>query len=222
MSTKILEYLTTYPKTVSFLDGLKHKIDVDSKEGVEQLHVVVKKSFDEMMKIFTEEDLPVKFEHKQPDQIGHGLNLKLKKPWEMHVRMVDLKKGLIGIHAEVEVSRDYLQHLFSQRTPVVYEVEEILKEIPSRIQIWHDKIKKNVNAIVDNYKVKLATPALPVFAWKPMLFVIELLQHFMVGIFQHNSLGYTPRDSALLNSRKTLFQPQDPCLCIHASQVLVE
>ena len=29
-------------------------------------------------------------------------------------RMVDLKKGLIGIHAEVEVSRDYLQHLFSQ------------------------------------------------------------------------------------------------------------
>ena len=179
MSTKILEYLTTYPKTVSFLDGLKHKIDVDSKEGVEQLHVVVKKSFDEMLKIFTEEGFTkVKFENKQPDQIGHGLNLKLKKPWEMHVRMVDLKKGLIGIHAEVEVSRDYLQHLFSQRTPVVYEVEEILNKYQVEYSIWHDKIKKNVHAIVDNYKVKLATPALPVFAWKPMLFVIGTVAAF--------------------------------------------
>lgn len=170
---KLMEYLTTYPKTVSFFDGIKHKINVDSKDGVEQLHIVVKKSFEELTKIFKDEGFTkVKLEHKQPDQIGSGLNLKLKKPWEMHVRMVDLKKGLIGIHAEVEVSRDYLQHLFSQRTPVVYEVEEILKKYQVDYNIWHDKIKKNVNAIADNYKVKLATPSIPVFAWKPMLFVI--------------------------------------------------
>ena len=32
------------------------------------------------MKIFTEEGFTkVKFEHKQPDQIGNGLNLKIKK-----------------------------------------------------------------------------------------------------------------------------------------------
>ncbi len=31
-----MEYLTKYPKTVSFIDGIKHKIHVDSKEGVEQ------------------------------------------------------------------------------------------------------------------------------------------------------------------------------------------
>ena len=108
-----MEYLTSYPKTVSYFDGIKHKIDADSKNGVEQLHIVVKKSFEELTKIFAEEGFTkVKLEHKQPDQIGNGLNLKLKKPWEMHVRMIDLKKGLIGIHAEVEVSRDYLQHLF--------------------------------------------------------------------------------------------------------------
>ncbi len=41
-----MEYVTTYPKTISFLDGLKHKIEVDSKDGVEQLHIVVKKSFE--------------------------------------------------------------------------------------------------------------------------------------------------------------------------------
>ena len=66
---RIMEYVTTYPKTISFLDGIKHKINVDSKDGVEQLHIVVKKSFDELMKIFTEEGFTkVKFEHKQPEQ----------------------------------------------------------------------------------------------------------------------------------------------------------
>ena len=50
-----MEYLTTYPKTISFIDGLKHKIHVDNKEGVEQLHIVVKKSFEELMKIFRAE-----------------------------------------------------------------------------------------------------------------------------------------------------------------------
>ena len=174
-----MEYLTTYPKTVSFIDGIKHKIHVDNTEGVEQLHIVVKKSFEELTRIFREEGFTkVKLEHKQPDQIGSGLNLKLKKPWEMHIRMVDLEDGKIGIHAEVEVSRDYLQHLFSQRTPVVYEVEEILKKYHVDYNIWHDKIKKNITSVVDNYKVKLATPGIPVFAWKPMLFVIATVAAF--------------------------------------------
>jgi len=53
-----MEYLTTYPKTISFIDGLKHKIHVDNKEGVEQLHVVVKKSFEELTKILEQKDLP--------------------------------------------------------------------------------------------------------------------------------------------------------------------
>jgi len=31
-----MEYLTRYPKTISFLDGIKHSIGIDNK-GVEQL-----------------------------------------------------------------------------------------------------------------------------------------------------------------------------------------
>ena len=96
----------------------------------------------------------------------------------MHVRLVDLKKGLIGIHAEVEVSRDYIQHLFSQRTPVIYEIEEILTKYQIEYNIWHDKIKKNVQTIFDSYKIKLSTPSLPVFAWKPMMFVIGTVSIF--------------------------------------------
>jgi len=166
-------------KSISLFDGIKDSIRIDSKEGVEQLHIVVKKSFDELMKIFTKEGFTkVKFEHKQPNQIGNGLNLKLKKPWEIHVRMVDMKKGLIAIHAEVEVSRDYLQHLFCQRTPVIYEIESMLKKYEIDYKIWNARIQKYVHTIINNYKIKLSTPNIPVFAWKPMLFVIGT-----VGIF---------------------------------------
>ena len=172
----IMTYITTYPKNISFFDGIKHKINVDDKKGVEQLHIVVQESFNRLTEIFTEEGFTkVKLEHKQPNQIGNGFNLKLRNPWEMHVRMVDLKKGLIGIHAEVEISRDYLQHLFSQRTPVIYEVENILKKYKVDYNVWHNKMKKNVNNIMDNYQVKLTKPTIPVFAWKPMLFFIGMI-----------------------------------------------
>jgi len=73
----------------------------------------------------------------------------------------------------VEISRDYLQHLFSQRTPVIYEMENILKKYQIEYKVWDNKIKKYVQTVFDNYKIKLATPNIPVFAWKPMLFVIS-------------------------------------------------
>lgn len=169
----MVEFLTRYPKTISFLDGAKGKIDVDSKCGVEQLTLIVRKNVDEILKIFSKEGFTgVKFEHKRPFQIGRGLSLRLKKPWEMHVRLLEMKKGLVAIQAEVEISRDYLQHLFSQRTPVIYEIESLLKKHQIEYKIWNERIKKYVHTIFDNYRVQLANPKMPVFAWKPMVFVI--------------------------------------------------
>lgn len=168
----MVEFLTRYPKTVSLLDGVKDMIKVDTN-GVEQLTIVVKKSVDELLKMFSNEGFThVKFEHKQLSQIGHGLSLKLKKPWEMHVRLLEMKKGLVAIQAEVEVSRDYLQHLFCQRTPVFYEMEMLLKKHQVEYRVWNERIRKYVNTVIDNYKVKLSTPSFPVLAWKPMVFVI--------------------------------------------------
>ena len=169
----MVEFLTRYPKTISFLDGLRDKINVDHKNGVEQLTIVVRKNVDELLKIFSKEGFThVKFELKIPLQIGSGLSLKLKKPWEMHVRLLEMKKGLVAIQAEVEVSRDYLQHLFCQRTPVFYEIETLLKKHQIEYKIWNERIKKYVHAVLDNYKVQLTTPKMPVFAWKPMVFFI--------------------------------------------------
>ncbi|MFQ6025818.1 MAG: hypothetical protein ACE5JT_04830, partial [Nitrosopumilaceae archaeon] len=140
---------------------------------------VVRKNIDELLKIFSKEGFTkVKFEHKGPTQIGSGLSLKLKKPWEMHVKLYDMKKGLIAIQAEVEVSRDYLQHLFCQRTPVLYELESILKKHQIEYKIWNDRIRKYVHSVFNNYKVKLTTPNLPLFAWKPMLFTIGTVGSF--------------------------------------------
>ena len=35
--------MTKYPKTVEVMDGIKEKIFIDKKSGVEELHVVVRK-----------------------------------------------------------------------------------------------------------------------------------------------------------------------------------
>ena len=51
------EYLTKYPKTVSFFDGLKEKIFADKKDGVEQLHIVVKQNLEKIFKILQYEVL---------------------------------------------------------------------------------------------------------------------------------------------------------------------
>ena len=68
-------------------------------------------------------------------------------PWAVAVvRFVDMKKGLVAIHAEVEVSRDYLQHLFCQNTPVIYEIEEMLKKYQIDYRIWNVRI---IRLIVD-------------------------------------------------------------------------
>jgi len=168
-----MEYVTKYPKTVLFGEGENNKIHVDKKTGVEELHLIVKESANKMRRILFQEGFTaVKFEHKQPLQIGDGLSLKLKKPWEMHVRLFRETKDTISIQGEVEISRDYLQHLFSQRTAVIYEIEAILKKNGIKYDILNKRISKCVHKVLDEYKIKLITPDIPVFAWKPMLFMI--------------------------------------------------
>ena len=121
-----MEYVTRYPKTVSIDEGKENKILVDKMNGVEELHLIVKESSNKIRKILFDEGFTtVKFEHKQPSQIGDGLSLKLKKPWEMHVRLFSNTKDSISIQGEVEISRDYLQHLFSQRTAVILSLIHI-------------------------------------------------------------------------------------------------
>src|SRR5919108_3467429 len=104
------EFLTSYPKTVNIVKGLQ---DLIRKEEIEldHLSLMVKTKKDEIINALMSEGFKkVKLENKKPTQIGNGFSKKLAKPWEMHVRLLEIQQGLIAIHAEVEISRRYIQH----------------------------------------------------------------------------------------------------------------
>jgi hypothetical protein len=126
---------------------------------------------DEIIKTLVSEGFRrVSFENKKPFQIGNGFAKKLIKPWELHVRLLEVhQQGLIAIQAEVEISRRYVQHIRSVRAPVIYEIESILRKHSIEYRIWNAKVRDYIANIIDNHQIKLCAPKLPAMPWKPML-----------------------------------------------------
>ena len=93
-------------------------------------------------------------------------------PWEIEV-IYNIFNEKFEVIQDVTERHEYLQHLFGQRTPVIYEIENMLKKYEIEYRVWNSRVKKYVQTVFDNYKIKLMAPNLPVFAWKPMLFVIS-------------------------------------------------
>lgn len=162
------EFLTNYPKTISIVKGLQNFIRREEIE-LDHLSLMVKIKKDEIINALTIEGFKrVKLENRKPTQIGHGFSKRLTKPWEMHVRLLEIQQGLIAIHAEVEVSRKYIQHIRSVRCPVIYEIESILKKHRIEYRIWHVKLKQYITNVVDNHQITLNAPRLPAIPWKHM------------------------------------------------------
>src|ERR671923_2044615 len=162
------EFLTSYPRRISGVKGLHDFIRHEEIE-LDHLSLMVRIKKDEIIKtLITEGFRRVKFENKKPMQIGSGFTKRLSKPWEMHVRLLDLQQGLIAIQAEVEISRKYIQHIRSVRAPVIYEIESILKKHKIEYQIWHAKMRQYITSVVDNHQITLSAPRLPPIPWKPM------------------------------------------------------
>ena len=162
------EFFTSYPRTVSVIKGLQ---DFIRKEEVELDHLclMVKIKRDEIINALVSEGFKgVKLENKKPTQIGHGFSKRLVKPWEIHVRLLEMQQGFIAIQAEVEISRRYIQHIRSVRAPVIYEIEPILKKHKIEYQIWHARLRQYITSIVDNHQITLRSPRLPPIPWKPM------------------------------------------------------
>jgi hypothetical protein len=157
------EFLTTYPRTISVIKGLQ---DFIRKEEIELDHLclMVQIKRDEIITALISEGFKrVKLENRKPTQIGHGFSKKLIRPWEIHVRLLEMQQGLIAIQAEVEISRRYIQHIRSVRAPVIYEIESILKKHKIEYQIWHAKMRQYITSVIDNHQITL-TP----IPWKPM------------------------------------------------------
>ena len=162
------EFLTSYPRTISVIKGLQ---DFIRKEEIELNHLclMVQIKRDEIITALISEGFKrVKLENRKPTQIGHGFSKKLITPWEIHVRLLEMQQGLIAIHAEVEISRRYIQHIRSVRVPVIYEIESILKKHQIEYQIWHAKMRQYITSVIDNHQITLSAPRLPPIPWKSM------------------------------------------------------
>src|SRR5918911_448804 len=165
------EFFTSYPRTISAIKGLQ---DFIRKEEIELNHLclMVKIKRDEIITALISEGFKrVKLENRKPTQIGHGFSKKLIRPWEIHVRLLEMQQGLIAIQAEVEISRKYIQHIRSVRAPVIYEIESILKKHSIEYRIWNSKVRDYITNIIDNHQIKLNAPKLPAIPWKPMICV---------------------------------------------------
>src|SRR5919201_2121405 len=177
------EFLTIYPRRINVVRGLQDFIRREEIE-LDHLSLLVKIKKDEIISTLTSEGFRrVKLENKKPTQIGSGFTKKLTKPWEMHVRLLQMQQGLIAIHAEVEISRRYIQHIRSVRSPVIYEIESILNKHKIEYKIWHAKLKQYISTVIDNHQITLNAPRLPPIPWKHMAGSVVTLSLIYLGKF---------------------------------------
>ncbi len=162
------DYIVTYPKEVSLLKGMADIIKHDDLEQ-DPLYIIVKGRVDDIVNILKKEGFHrLKFcEKKKPSQIGNGFTKMLTRSWEMHVRLFELKNGLIAIHGEVEISRRYVQHLISARAPIFYELANLLKKYEIDYKVWHAKLGEYVSHILDDHRIRLKGHILPL-PWIPI------------------------------------------------------
>jgi hypothetical protein len=184
---RMSKFLTSYPKTIRIVKGLQNFIRKEEIE-LDHLCLMVKIKRNEIIGALMSEGFQrVKMENRKPTQIGHGFSKRLAKPWEMHVRLLEMQQGLIAIHAEVEISRKYIQHIRSVRSPVIYEIESILQKHKIEYQIWHAKLKQYISSVIDNHQITLNSPKLPPIPWKHMAGSVATLSLVylakFVGIF---------------------------------------
>ncbi|MGD1835591.1 MAG: hypothetical protein ACPKQO_07700 [Nitrososphaeraceae archaeon] len=164
------EFLTRYPKRINVLKGIQESINFEDIQ-LDHLSLLVKIKKDEIVKTLIDEGFSkVKFENKKPGQIGNGFSKRLRKPWEIHVRLLEMNKDFIAIQGEVEISRQYVQHIRSVRSPVIYELESILKKNRIEYKIWNAKVTDYITNIIDNHHITLNAPSLPAMPWKVMIF----------------------------------------------------
>jgi len=96
----------------------------------------------------------------------YSIRKKLSGPWELHLRLYT--NGFI--EAEVEVQRDYWEHLSEKRRRlfVVYEVFKYYRDIYDKLHIFYKPEEKWVAKVIDNFCVKLRPPR-TLTPWRPII-----------------------------------------------------
>ena len=107
----------------------------------------------------------------------YSLRRVLSNAWELHVRLYD--DGFID--AEIEVRREFMEHLTPRRLNVVYEAFEFYREAYDRLHIWYAPTREWITRVIDHFHVKLREPD-TLTPWKPVVLGVVVAGLFMYAL----------------------------------------
>jgi len=107
----------------------------------------------------------------------YSLRKVLSDIWELHLWLYS--DGFI--EAEVEVRREYLEHLTPRRLNVVYEAFEYYRGVYDKLHLWYVPAGKWVVKVIDHLNVKLREPD-TLTPWKPIVLGIVVAGLFAYAL----------------------------------------
>ena len=163
------QYTTRYPHQIELSNGETVILTYqDNKNRILLLETTARESVLRdafSQKGFKNTSVEVVKEH----QNGDGMLKHLNKDWDMHVRFLHIHEGLIAVDAEVETSREYVEHITKDNwISVIYEVWEIVEQVTSKIFIFHKTSGQYVTNILKDASIGL-TKFKNQIEWKPLV-----------------------------------------------------
>ncbi len=161
-------YQTHYPAQVELYDGRKIQLNFnDNQERV--LITETNTPLSTLQQIFKNEGFSeTNVEEKKAQQITQGIRKSLTNEWDIHVRFLQVHENFIAIDAEVETSREYLEHINGKWISVIYEITSILEKYKIAFGIWHKKTQNYVRTIIQHGTLVLDEISDKI-EWKPIV-----------------------------------------------------
>lgn len=172
------DYHFSYPQRIILADGQTVELAVeDNQKRVLLVETTLKP--EELRKVFINHRFkPTEgMEFEKDHQVGSGLFKSLTDVWDMHLRLLSLHEGFTAIDAEVEPSREYLEHLQSPTgnwASVIYEITNILQAVSAPIYLFYKRPQSYVANIITNWNLQLKKPQ-TLTEWKPVIIIIGLV-----------------------------------------------
>lgn len=94
----------------------------------------------------------------------HSVRRLLEDPWELHLRIY--ADGFI--ESEVEVRREFVEHLGDRRMYVVYEAFEFYRDLYDTFHVYYRPSGKWVVKVLENFRVRVRPPQ-SLTPWKPVV-----------------------------------------------------
>lgn len=114
----------------------------------------------------------------------YSLRKILVEPWELHMRI--FADGFI--EAEVEIKREYLEHLEPRRCIILYEAYQAYADIYPNLHILHTPTGKWITGILEHYQVCISPPR-GLTPWKPMVAITSIIGTIGLIAFALNMLN---------------------------------